>query len=44
MKNYTKPQIEVISLNNEDVITKSGGLKVANFTKSTKGYNVIDTF
>ncbi len=46
MKIYTKPEIEITVLNNEDVITVSGGIAVnsGNFTKSTKGYNEIDSF
>lgn len=44
MKNYIKPVVEITNLNNEDVVTKSGGLALNNFSQSTKGYNVIDTF
>lgn len=46
MKNYIKPSIEIINLNNEDVITASGGLVLTKFTKanSDKKFNVIDNF
>ncbi len=44
MKNYVKPVIEITNLNNEDIITKSGGLAVNNFKKSEKGFNEINNF
>lgn len=46
MKNYTKPEIEITCLNNEDVITTSGGLVLTKFEKAdaNKKYNVIDNF
>jgi hypothetical protein len=44
MKKYTKPEMEINTLNNVDVITKSGGVNLSKFTESNKGYNVIDNF
>ncbi|MGN1318377.1 MAG: hypothetical protein ACI4VF_05120 [Lachnospirales bacterium] len=46
MKNYIKPSIEITNLNNEDVITVSGGLVLTKFTAAddTKKYNVINNF
>lgn len=44
MKKYNKPEIEITALNNEDIITVSGGLVLTKFNKSTKGYNEINNF
>jgi hypothetical protein len=41
MKEYTKPVMEITALNNEDVITKSGGIVASKFT-SDRGYNVVN--
>lgn len=42
MKEYTKPVIEITALNNEDVITASGGgVVISNFT-SEKKYSVVN--
>jgi hypothetical protein len=41
MKEYTKPVMKITALNNDDVITKSGGVVVSNFT-SEKSYNVVN--
>ncbi len=47
MKNYTMPEMEVTYLNNEDVITASGGLVIANFKPAEneeKKFNEINNF
>lgn len=49
MKTYFKPEIEITSISNEDVITTSGGINLAgnsNFVKADEGlgYNVVDNF
>jgi hypothetical protein len=41
MKEYTKPVMEITALNNEDVVTKSGGIVTSKFT-SEKGYSVVE--
>lgn len=42
MKEYTKPVIEITALDNEDVITASGGVAIANFNKNGKSYSVVE--
>lgn len=45
MKIYIKPEIEIARLDNEDIITASGGIALNNGNfKSEKGYTVIDNF
>lgn len=42
MKNYTKPEIKINVLNNEDVLMASGGINTANFNKNGKKYTAIN--
>ncbi len=42
MKKYEKPEISITTLKNEDIITLSGGVKLA--TSLKPGYNEIDAF
>jgi|GEM_PF-493718 len=42
MKEYTKPVIEIAALNNEDVITVSGGIAISKFNQGDKKYSVVN--
>lgn len=42
MKKYEKPEIQVSTFTNEDVITASGGLNLYASGKMSQGENVID--
>ncbi len=41
MKKYTKPEINITTLNNESVVLVSGGV---NLLSTAKKYNEIDAF
>lgn len=44
MKKYERPEINITTLSNTDVITVSGGVALNSSKLTTKKYNEIDAF